>query len=80
MNTQQMMNQQGGMNSMNFPQHQSFQQGGTAGGGGGGMMTGGPMQRTPDYMQSSGPCINQPRGMGPQRPYLQVQFERLLIM
>lgn len=73
MSTQQMINQQGGMSGMNFPQHQGFQQGGNAaGGGGGGMMPGGPMQRTPDYMQSSGPCINQQRGMGPQRPYHQV--------
>lgn len=75
MNTQPMMNQQGGMSGMNFPQHQGFQQGGAGGGGGGGMMTGGPMQRTPDYMQSGGPCIQgQQRGIGPQRPYLQVRF------
>lgn len=74
MNTQQMMNQQGGMTTMSFPQHQGFQQGGNAGGGANAMMTGGPMQRTPDYMQTSGPCINQQRGIGPQRPYLQVKI------
>lgn len=71
MNSQPMMNQQGGMSGMNFPQHQGFQQGGAGGGGGQGMMPGGPMQRAPDYMQSGNPCINQQRGIVPQRPYLQ---------
>ena len=70
-NTQQMINQQGGMSNINFSQHQGFQQGGNAPGGGGTLMTGGPMQRT-EYMQTSGPCINQQRGIGPQRSYLQV--------
>ena len=72
MNAQPMMNQQGGMSGMNFPQHQGFQQGGAGGGGGGGMMPGGPMQRAPDYMQPGNPCISQQRGIVPQRPYLQV--------
>lgn len=75
MNTQQIMNQQGGMTTANFPQHLSFQQGGAGPGAGGGMIGAGPIQRTPDYIQGGGPCLNQQRSIGPQRPYLQVMLK-----